>query len=540
MKKTFLTHFGLVVTLASLLAGCTGMNAALVRASATVASSPSPGATGTPSPVPSATAAQPVAWAPWPSIAWSTATPEQVGMDSERLLTLLDFLEQQDLELHSLLIVRRGYLVFDLNLYPSTAATPQEIQSATKSVTSALYGMALQDGTIKSLDQSVLSFFPKRVVANLDTRKEDITLRDLLTMTSGLDWPEASISYASRDNPVRAMFTSNDPVQYVLDRPMVATPGTTFNYNTGNSQLLGAILEEASGETLSAYADRNLFEPLGIHTYTWQRIHGSESGGSGLALTPRDMAKLGYLYLRGGLWAGQQLLPASWIAQSTVSRIAAPSGGYGYQWWINSNGGYSALGFGGQAIQVYPADDLVVVATGAMNAAQRTTLHNLEQYFVLPAVVSNTSLPPVEGSATLKARLQAAAAPPAAQDPPALPGLAAQIAGQTYALDINALNWKSIKLEFASKSDAALTVEYTTGGSARIPIGLDGVPRVAQGLRTAVVGEWDDEQTFTMKYETLGSADGETIDMAFAGKEVKVTVTSYVQGDVSHIKGESK
>jgi CubicO group peptidase (beta-lactamase class C family) len=532
MKKTL---FSLIVwiTLASLLSGCVGVGTPTPLA-------PTLAPTATPAPAAASTASAPIPWAPWPTLAWSTATPEQVGMDSAHLATLMDFLEQQDLNLHSLLIVRRGYLVFELNLYPTTTATPQEIQSATKSVTSALAGIALRQGDLKSLDQKVVDFFPKRTIANPDGRKSAITLADLLSMTSGLDWPESSSSYASKENPARAMWSSGDPVQYVLDRPMAAIPGTTFNYNTGNSQLLGAILEQNSGQTLNEFASQYLFNPLGIYNVTWHRMRGLEPGGSGLVLTARDMVKLGYLYLRKGQWGDRQVLPEKWVADSTSSKIVTSMGGYGYGWWTTANNGFSASGFGGQSIQVYPEKDLVVVATGAMGQAQRNTLHNLIQYFVLPAVVSDQPLPSVDTSTALKMRLQTVAAQPTAKKSPALPVLAAQIAGLSYPLSTNSLNWKQLKLEFPSSSEAYLVVDYTNGGSARIPAGLDGVPRVAEALRTAVLGKWSGEHALTLQYETIGSADGLTIQMTFEGKKINLTLTSYVQGDVSHAEGTAK
>lgn len=490
---------------------------------------------------PSPTPAPPIPWAPWPTAGWTSASPEQAGMDSSRLLTLMDFIsQQQDLDLHSLLVIRRGYLVLDLNIYPHTSATAQEQQSVTKSFTSALVGIALQEGYLKSVDQKVLDFFPKRKIANLDSRKQAITLRDLLTMTSGLDWPESKSSYASLDNPARAMWTSPDPVQYVLDRPMAADPGSHFNYNTGASELLGAILEQTTGHKLSELASQYLFDPLGIHSFTWHRMRGIEPGGSGLVLTPRDMAKLGYLFLRGGRWEDRQLIPAGWVANSTRAQVTTNTGGgYGYQWWLNASGGFSAVGFGGQAIQVYPAQDLVVVATGAMGTAERNSLRNLIELFVLPAVVSDHPLPETSATGELLTRARAAAALPKPQPIPTLPAIAAQIAGRSYTLEANPLNWKQAKLEFPQNNEALLTVELSNGGSSRIPIGLDGVPRVAEALRTSVTGKWENEQTFTLQYEILGGSDGDIIQMAFNGSQVDLTLTSYVQADVTHVKAKA-
>jgi CubicO group peptidase (beta-lactamase class C family) len=520
-----------------LAAGCAGGTTAAAPAATAVLAASTPAG---PEPAASPSAiANDSSWAPWPTRAWAAASPEQAGMDSARLLTLLDFLPKQDLDLHSLLVIRHGYIVLEVNIFPNQASTGQELQSCTKSITSTLTGIALKDGLLTDLNQKVLDFFPGRTFANLDARKRAMTVRDLLTMSTGLDWPESTISYGSRDNPVRAMWTGSDPVQYILDRPMTAAPGALFNYNTGASQLLGAILEKTSGQKLADYANQQLFEPLGIRNFTWHSMRGIEPGGSGLVLTARDMAKLGYLYLRGGQWENRQIIPASWIAESTRKQVEAGAhGSYGYQWWLDPGGSYSAVGFGGQAIHVYPDKDLVVVITGAMSQTQRTTLRNLVDYFVLPAVISDTPLAETADTRELQTRLKSASDRPAAHPVDPLPVVAREIAGRTYDLETNSLYWKTFKLDF-TENDAFLTVTKNSGDIQRIPMGLDGVPRMHETLRTLVTGEWDDERTFLLHYEILGDADGRTIKMVFEGSQVSLTATTYVQADSVQIKGST-
>ncbi len=481
-----------------------------------------------------------IPWAPWPTLDWASASPEQVGMDSNRLLTLVDLLSEQKLNLHSLLIIRRGYLVLELLSYPYQASTPQDLQSCTKSVTALLTGIALQAGQIKSVDQKVLDFFPDRSVSNLDANKRAITVRHLLSMTAGLNWPEAGISYSSRDNPVRAMWGSADPVQYVLDRPMAGEPGKTFTYNTGASQLLAAILEDATGQKLSAFARQHLFEPLGIQNYVWHTMRGVEAGGAGLFLTPRNMAKLGYLYLRKGRWDSRQVVPAAWVAESTRKQVETDMhSAYGYQWWVTPDGeSYSAAGFGGQLIAVYPQKDLVVVATGAMNQAQRNSLRNQLDFFVLPAVLANHSLPASATADQLRARVQAASARPAARPLSPLPATAQQIGGRSYTLESNPLYWQQFQLEFAG-AEAYLTVRTNNGESKRLTVGVDGVPRLNATFNTVLHGKWEDDFTFSLHYEPLGDADGRTIRFEFSGKEVQVTSTSFVQQDVAIFKGKT-
>jgi len=462
-------------------------------------------------------------------------------MDSARLLSLLDLLPIQNLNLHSLLVIRRGYLVLEVNPYPYQATTAQDMQSCTKSVTALLAGIALQNGQLKSIDQAVLDFFPKRTVNNLDARKQAITVRNLLNMTSGLNWPEATISYASRENPVRGMWASADPVQFVLDRPMAAEPGRTFSYNTGASQLLATILEQTTGQKLSQFARQHLFEPLGIQSYTWHKMRGIEAGGTGLALTPRDMAKLGYLYLRSGRWDDQQIVPASWVAESTRQQVETNThGAYGFQWWVDpANGSYSAAGFGGQAIHVFPKDELVVVVGGAMNPTQRTTMRNLIDFFVLPAVISEHALAPAPAADEMLARAQAAEARPSARPVEPLPAMAQEIGGRSYTLETNALNWQQFELAFGA-AEATLTLHLTNGETTRQTVGLDGVPRLNAAQRSVLSGSWDSARAFTLHYEVLGDADGRTLRFEFAGNELLLTVTSYVQMDVASIKGQAQ
>ena len=521
-----------------LAAGCAGGSIAVAPAAAVTIAAPT---AATPEPVQSSPAdSKGVPWAAWPTRAWEVASPEQVGMDSSRLLTLIDFLPKRGLDLHSLLVIRRGYIVFEVNTFPNQVSSGQELQSCTKSITSILTGIALKDGLLHSTDQKVLDFFPDRTFANLDDRKREMTVRDLLTMTTGLTWPEATLSYGSRDNPVRAMWSGSDPVQYILNQPMSAAPGAVFNYNTGASQLLGAIIEKNSGQKLAAYAKQQLFNPLGIRDFSWHKMRGIEPGGSGLVLTARDMAKLGYLYLRGGQWENHQLIPPAWVNESTRQQVEAGAhGSYGYQWWLGPGGSYSAIGFGGQAIHVYPDKDLVVVITGAMSQTQRTSLHNLVDYFVVPAVVSDQPLPETDDTRELQLRLKSASDRPTPQAVTPLPAVAQEIAGRSYTLETNPLYWAKFKLDF-SENEALLTVTKTNGNTHRIPVGLDGVPRLQESLYTVVEGDWDAERTFTFHYEMLGDADGRTIKMVFEGSQVTLTSTTYVQADIVQFKGQAQ
>ncbi len=307
-------------------------------------------------------------------------------MDSELLAAMFDYIEQQKADVHSVLIIRNGYMVAEAYFYPYDPDIPYGTRSCTKSFLSALVGIAIKEGYL-DLDDKVLDFFPDRVIANDDLRKRAMTVEHLLLMRSGLDWPESSVSYGSANNILWRMMDSRDWVQFVLDRPLVTEPGATFNYSTGDPQLLAAVLEEATGMSTRKFARTHLFEPLGVSSGHWDWRSAPEGvafGGGGLSITSRAMAKFGYLYLEGGDWNGQQIVPADWVEVS----VADPH--YGYQWWRLSNGGYAALGYGGQRIAVIPDLEMVVVITGEFSG---TTSRYLVDAFIIPAAKSSEPLP---------------------------------------------------------------------------------------------------------------------------------------------------
>jgi CubicO group peptidase (beta-lactamase class C family) len=364
---------------------------------ATATATPTPTATPTATPRPTPT--------PTPIPFWDTrtATPEEQGIDSATLVRMFDYIAGQEVEVHSVLVIRDGVLVTEAYFWPYNRDRTHGLASCTKSFLSALVGIAIDEGYL-ALDDKVLDYFSDREIENDSPLKREITVEDLLRMRSGLDWPESSVSYSSRNNILFQMMGSRDWVQFVLDRPMATAPGSTFNYSTGDSQLLAAILEQATGTTTQKLARARLFEPLGIGSTDWYWTDAPEGvafGGGGLHLTPRDMAKFGALYLQGGVWERQQVVPEAWVEASVTPAH------YGYQWWRLANGGYAALGYGGQRIAVVPDLDLVAVITGSFPG---TTSAYLVDAFIVPAVRSSEPLPAnPEALAELEARIGAAA-----------------------------------------------------------------------------------------------------------------------------------
>ncbi|MGD9091718.1 MAG: serine hydrolase, partial [Anaerolineales bacterium] len=286
----------------------------------------------------------------WPTEGWRTTTPEEQRIDSVKLEKMMGDIEKNNYAIESVIIVRNGYIV--LEGYPNPEYGPNDrhvLWSATKSVTSALIGIAIKEGFIDSINQTMVDFFPERKIEDIDAGKRQITIEHLLTMTPGYQWGDRT-GKPMRNNP--------NPVQFVLDRPMVSDPGREFNYGDGASHLLSAIIGNTTGSSALDFADAYLFEPLGISNVEWKSDpQGVNFGGSGLFMTPRDMAKVGYLYLNDGIWEGDQLLPKDWVERSTKPiNVSSWNGhGYGYQWWTLAQGGvHFAHGLYGQSIFVIP------------------------------------------------------------------------------------------------------------------------------------------------------------------------------------------
>jgi CubicO group peptidase (beta-lactamase class C family) len=298
----------------------------------------------------------------WPTDGWRTSTPEQHGADAEQLERMFSVIDERQLNVHSVLVIRDGYIIAERYYAPFDQDTRHQLFSVTKSFISALIGIAIADGFIDGLDSQVVGFFPGREFANLDDRKAAMTLEHLLTMTSGLDWAEGVPTY-------QEMARTRDWVHYVLDKPMVAEPGTQFNYCSGCSHIMSAIIQETTGIGTQAFAESLLFGPLGIWDVDWETDgSGIPNGGWGLNLTPRDMAKLGLLYLNDGFWDGQQVVPPAWVQASVSDGVDTGDGWrYGYQWWLDpSNGRFAAIGLASQLIYVIPELNMVVVFTAAL------------------------------------------------------------------------------------------------------------------------------------------------------------------------------
>ena len=448
----------------------------------------------------------------WPTEGWRTSTPEEQGMDSELLVEAMDYLqEQKGFNIHSLLVIRNGYMVTDAYFYPfAQSRSLHDLASATKSFTSSLIGIAINKGYIESVEQHVLEFFPERSVANIDANKEAMTLEDPLTMRPGFE-----CSHSPNDKTTFEMMDSPDWVQFVLDSSMATEPGSRWVYCSPASHLLSAIIQETSGMSSFEFAQQHLFEPLGISDAIWASDpQGYTRGWSDLILTPHDMAKVGYLYLNEGEWDSQQLLSADWVAAATSP---LGSSNYGYQWWLHPSG-YYADGGGGQRIFVFPDLDMVVVTTGNGGSDDYGVIANLLNSYILPAAESETPLPAnPDAVALLRSSVQQAAAAPQPEPVPPLPEIALQASGQMYVLDDNPLGLLSASFTFQEgEAEALLNLSLVDGNQVEWLIGLDNVFRISPGLYdlpVAVMGGWESDNVFVLQTDEMGKMQQDRISM---------------------------
>lgn len=340
----------------------------------------------------------------WPDDDWRISMQEDQNMDPEMIQDIKSFIDTEKKLISSLIIIRNGYLVEEEYFGRSDSYSLNPIYSVTKSIIATLIGIAIQEGYINSIHDKVLEFFPDFEFENANGSKQDMTIYHLLTMTCGLDWNEWWVSYNSINNDLTAVKTTEDWVQYILDKPMADEPGTVMNYNTGASHILSAIITQAYGNSTEAFAIKYLFEPLGITKYSWL-VDSSDitRGGEGLSLRAIDMAKIGYLYLNNGTWNGVSIVNSDWIENTTTAKVNFDyEFSYGYQWWIYRNNPtktYFAWGWAGQRIFVIPEKDLVVIFT-SYDFSYSLHLFLLNQY-ILPATEYVKPEPATEDPSTI-------------------------------------------------------------------------------------------------------------------------------------------
>ena len=478
----------------------------------------------------------------WPTQEWQISTPEEQGMDSAKLLEMVEFYKEQRLKkekksIDSITIVRNGYIVADIYLNPLFPKdTKHIIHSCTKSIMSSLIGIAIEEGYIEGVDVLVLDIFDDKNIENVDARIKTLTLKDLLTMQTGL---HSQDSYMYQWKGLFKMQTTDDWTEYILNLPMEAEPGTRFDYSNMASFLLSAIIKKTTGKDTLSFAQEHLFDPLEIKDIQWEKSpQGIDIGWARMWLKPHDMAKIGLLYLQKGKWESQPIIPTQWVEESltahsfpkkyryvydeegNVDRMASGglwvftnlarpfADGYGYQWWLDKSGMFSAVGVGGQFIMVVPKENLVVVFTSKLSGADSFLPAKMLDKYILLAIVSDES---IDSNETAQYELSLLSEPPRQVVKPKpvqeLPEIAMEISGETYKLETNPWKYDNFQFVFDSNKDYA-EFSYTVKENdvVNYRIGLNNVYRLTEsnGDIYAAVGSWTTPDTFVIDYELVG------------------------------------
>ena len=472
----------------------------------------------------------------YPDDTWLTSSPEAQGMNSEYLTRMLNSIKSS--EIHSVIIIRHGYLVLEAYSEPFGRDELHILKSCSKSVTSALIGIAVREGYIKSVDQKVVDILSNLyIINNLDDKKQAVTIEHLLTMSSGIKQQEIINKFP--DEYLRAWNFN----QYYLDQPMVAWPGQVFHYDSAGVNLLMAILQATSGMDNSDFADKFLFKPIGITNYYWQKDNqGNYTGGWGLAMTPMDMARFGYLYLKKGSWEGSHVIPADWVSVSMSNHIKPPSWvskdkGYGYLWWELSFGGFTAVGYGGQYIMVMPERDMVVVFTSGFSPKNEGLPLKLTADYINKSIVSDTAISEDEmKQEALTSAILNFGNSSESDNEVIIPEIEQEISGKSYFLESNPWDLGFITLTFSNAGECTFE-EYgprwwSFDWHFKIPVGLDGKYREDSFnsysdlyQKHMAHGKWINNNTFVIElYEPWSSGSKVQYTMEFNENNLKMTV----------------
>lgn len=312
----------------------------------------------------------------WPTSGWRTCRPEEVGMSSEKLIKVYQYAANPKINTQGIAVIRKGYIVGEDYFDGFTMNSRHESFSVAKSFSSALIGIAIGKGLIKGVDEIIAKYYPQWQTPETPETKKRMTIEDVLTMRSGLQWNEDDYYKDRSQNDVYIMIDSaKDYIQYVLNKPIIHEPGTHWYYSSGDSMLLSGVIEKSTGLTAYEFGRKYLFKPLGLNEVIWLADPaGHTITAWGIQGTLREFAKFGYLYLKKGSWEDKQVVPRNWIEKSGQP-VSEEVKKYGYQWWrLPALGDYEnskippdiliAWGIFTQQIFILPTEDLLIVRLG--------------------------------------------------------------------------------------------------------------------------------------------------------------------------------
>lgn len=460
--------------------------------------------------------------------AFQTGEAEEEGFSSSNLNAIFTYVRNQQVNVHSLMIIRNDKIVFDACFYPYTRGLQHDIASCTKSITSLLIGIAIDKGFIRNENELVKKYFPE--IKSYSKNYQTLTIKDLLTMTSGLD--------CGGDNEeaiFNGLFKASDWPAYIFNIPSVNAPGKQFSYCSCNFYLLAEILYRSTKLSPEKFADKYLFKPIGIKSFYWTKNNkGVNYGWGDLAIRPYDMAKIGRLLLNNGKWNGVQVVSGGYIRKATGLQVVfSDHKGYGYGFWIDNDHAFNAVGRGGQRIYVDRLHNVIIVATGggydwdekgglsdiigssfhqdALNRNQ-TAADSIKLAIANAAKVSG--ILPVESFAS------------AHQD---------ILFNRTLTFEKNSLNISTAQfITSGYPDDTALSITYLSGNVVNYPLGIGTKYRYFKDNSTnhvnAIRGYWTSQDDFLVNFNTLTKINNYKIDFELKDKTIQVTIKEETQG----------
>jgi CubicO group peptidase (beta-lactamase class C family) len=427
------------------------------------------------------------------NIPWKVSSPEEQGMNSLTFIDGISRFKQANTNIHSLLVIRNNHIVLDACFYPFQKDYVHDIASVTKSITSLLIGLAIDNGFIKNEDEQMLKYFPEYSVKN--DKLKNIRIKDLLNMASGLQ-----CSWDDKEKELEQMQENPDWVEFMLTLPFSSEPGKKFSYCSGNYYLLAEILQRTTKMKCHEFAKKYLFDLLQFRkTYWEENSKGVNHGWGDLYIHPYDLAKIGCLILNDGKWNEKQIISSEWLKKINPLYYIHGTESYGYGWWLDSGNPdeIQALGRGGQRLFILKEKNIVIVATGGgFDAGDIDDL-------VLDAIKLFTKNE--THSAELKNLIKAIQSP----DTKSINGngFSSSILNKAFRLQKNDLEWNTIRFEKRNK-EYYLVLNFNDGSKEEHPIGMYNQYKISNehvfGLPIAIKSFWNNSKLFVDYNELCG------------------------------------
>ncbi|MCX7746886.1 MAG: beta-lactamase family protein [Clostridia bacterium] len=468
----------------------------------------------------------------WPTGKWQYSEPEEQGLDAEILEKMFQYIHDTNINLHSLLIVKNGYMVVEKFFDPYTKEDKHNIFSITKGVISSLVGIALHEGYFETLSQKVKGFFPD-VAIDRSSSLENITVKNLLTMTTGIKDGQASKPGVFIRNWIKHFFSL----------PVEEKKRGAFCYNNENAHMLSILLQRVTGENTLEFAKRKLFKPLEIEDVEWELgPERANAGGWGMKMLPHDVAKLGLLYLRKGSWKHTQILPGKWIEEAWTPHIKLdfyelrPSiKGYGYMWWLNAFSGYRVNGFGGQYLWVFPEHDMVMVVNGGLTYGEQAQPVKMAEKYLIPSVKPKSLSSSY--SQKLKAFKHAQSVTLGKKSVfPYFPEKWSSFSGKKFLMELNKYQFKSFCFTFNNLFDCTLEICQGKGPLQTLKMQFNGtfarstVFRLGTAVQGAgefevgIRGQWRSDNELFLEWKNIGEPFEEEYVFTFYDETLKVEI----------------